>query len=216
MHKTRARLKQICGSETARRTRQLRPRVRTGVTQVFAMRIACWTSVLFSAACTGNNDKARVTEHARSSVVTAHTDHGRTVLDIRSGGASHVLAVARDTTVASNAAPMGATVVGEIAGKVVVVADNYPSVAGGMSYCGAGVERFLRVLSIAPTPPVETYRLKLASCRENIELASDSILWQSDSAALRVHWLAGPNATHATQVMMLQIGNDGRVSALAR
>ncbi|MDQ6611262.1 MAG: hypothetical protein M3Y64_02425 [Gemmatimonadota bacterium] len=176
------------------------------------MQIVCWASLL-GVACTGSNKPA---EHVQASVVTAHTERGRTALDVRREGASHVLTVDRDTTVARGAAPMGATVLGEIAGKVVVMADNYPSIAGGMSYCGAGVERFLRVVSITATPPVETYRVKLASCRENIELAADSMSWQADSAVLRVHWLAGPGATHGVQVTTLRIAPDGTTRAIVQ
>ena len=189
--------------------------MRTGVIQVCATRIACWASVgLLVITCTSNNDKTRATGRVQPSVVTARTEGGRTVLDVRSVGASHVLTVDRDATVASSAAPTRATVVGEIAGQVVVVVDSYRSIAGGMSYCGAGVERFLRVLSIAVVPPVETYRLKLASCRDNIELAVDSMAWQPDSAALRVHWLNGPNARHRAQVTTLRIARDGQTRVI--
>ena len=189
--------------------------MRTGATRVCVTRIGCWASLaLIGIACT-NNDKTRAsTEHVQPSVVTARTEGGRTALTVQSAGSSHTVTVDRDATVASSAAPTAATVAGEIAGQVIVIVDNYPSIAGGMSYCGAGVERFLRVLSIAATPPVETYRLKLASCRENVELASDSIVWQPESAALRVHWLNGPNGKHKSQVMTLRIARDGKTRAI--
>lgn len=182
------------------------------------MRIACWASTLALggaglAACTRDTGRSAVRAPvANVTAITARTDSGRTVLTwAGAAGASRSVIVSRDSTVAPSALPMGASVAGEIPDSVLVVVDSYPSRPGGMSYCQAGVERFLRVLSIAAAHPVETYRVKLASCTGNIELASDSTAWNAAASELRIHWLSGPNAAHAPDSATLRITGDGRV-----
>jgi hypothetical protein len=178
------------------------------------MRIACWlslwaTGALALAGCVREPARAALTKF---STVTAHTDSGRTVLTwAGTAGASRSIQVARDSTVSPSAAPLGAAVAGEIPGTVLVVVDSYPSIPGGMSYCQSGVERFLRVLSIAPSQPVETYRIKLASCLGNTELGADSTAWNPDASELRISWLAGPNGGHAPESKRLHIASDGQV-----
>src|SRR3954453_16324157 len=42
----------------------------------------------------------------------------------------------------------------------------------------------------ARKPPIESLRVKLKSCREEIELESPGIEWQAQTSALRVRWLS--------------------------
>jgi hypothetical protein len=102
-------------------------------------------------------------------------------------------------------------VAGEVPGVAVVVVDTYPSAAGGMSLCQAGEERFLRVIALAAPRPAETYRAKVASCRDNVELGSAGIEWRPDSATVRVHWLSGPGGRGVAETRAVRIGPDGRV-----
>jgi hypothetical protein len=178
------------------------------------MRTACSTSivavtVLLLSGCT------REPPHAGPATIShlaARTDSGRTVFTwSNSTGTSASVAVARDSTVATTAAPVDASIAGEVPGTALLVIDSYASIAGGMSYCQAGEERFLRVISIATTPPTETYRVKLASCRDNIELASDSVAWNAASSELRIHWLSGPNAAHSPESKTVRIDAKGKV-----
>ena len=150
--------------------------------------------------------------HANTTTLSAHTEQGRTVLRwTNAGGASGSVAVTRDSTVALTSEPTNAVVAGEIADSMLVIVDSYPSIPGGMSFCQAGIERFLRVLSIAAAQPVETHRIKLASCLGNIELGADSTSWDASAMQLRINWLLGPGAAHAVESKTLRIGSDGRV-----
>lgn len=187
------------------------------------MRIACSASLyalltVSFAACAGEKAPAATAQataraaNAKATTVAAHTEQGHTRLtwaDAR--GTAHSIAVARDSTVAALAEPSGATVAGEIADSVLVIVDTYPSIPGGMSYCQSGTERFLRVLSIAAARPVETYRVKLASCLGNIELAADTIAWDAATSQLHINWLAGRGAAHGPESKTMRIGGDGRV-----
>jgi hypothetical protein len=61
--------------------------------------------------------------------------------------------------------------------RPVVLVDSYPSIPGGLSMCQAGEERFLRVVASTGGKAEETFRLKVASCRENLELAAPALEW---------------------------------------
>jgi hypothetical protein len=178
------------------------------------MRIVCSVSLsvlglLPIVACARQQAPARA---AKVTTVSAHTEAGRTVLSwTNAGGVSQSIAVTRDTTVHPATEPSGAAVVGEIPDSALVIIDSYPSIPGGMSYCQSGAERFLRVLSISGAQPVETYRVKLASCLGNIELGADSTAWDAGSAQLHINWLIGPGAAHAAESKTLRIRGDGHV-----
>ena len=149
---------------------------------------------------------------AKATTVSAHTEQGRTVLTWKNAnGVSRFLALSRDSTVAPATEPSGATITGEIADSVLVIVDSYPSTPGGMSFCQAGTERFLRVLAIATAQPVETYRVKLASCLGNIELGADSTSWDAGKSQLRIYWLLGPSGAHGPESKTLRVSGDGRV-----
>ena len=134
-----------------------------------------------------------------------------TMLEFRtSDGGNHRLRVKQDQTVPSVAKPSDIKLVGEIGQTAVILIDSYPSIPGGMSLCQAGQERFLRVISVAEKQPKETFRIKLESCRDNIELTSPGIEWQPDRSTLRIEWLQGPDKQQKPDRLSLRIGTDGK------
>jgi hypothetical protein len=86
-----------------------------------------------------------------------------------------------------------------------IVIDTYPSRPGGGSYCQAGQERFLNVLRLDDDPARATLRLKLASCRQNIELADDGLEWSPADSTLRVRWLLGPVTKMRPEEVVLRL-----------
>ena len=54
--------------------------------------------------------------------------------------------------------------------------------------------------------PEETLRIKLASCRQNIELTDPGVEWLEASSTLSVHWLLGPSTRAQAEGMTLRIG----------
>ena len=90
--------------------------------------------------------------------------------------------------------------VGDAGHNVVILEDTYPSRPGGLSYCQAGKERFLRVLDLK-RPARETLRIKLSSCVGNLELEDPGVVWKADTRSLQIHWTAA--------YAEYQIGSDG-------
>lgn len=136
---------------------------------------------------------------------------GRTRL--QAGSAS--LVVTRDDQVPPAAAPAGAQVVASIGRTVLVVVDRYPSrLNRGAGECGAGEERFLRVIRLVPAPAHETYKLKLASCWTDLmpddEFGDHGLQWTAATGELRIEWVAGPDSG-TKQSLVLQIAPDGQV-----
>ncbi len=119
------------------------------------------------------------------------------------------LRLERDGFVLPGAVVVNLRILGELENRAIVLADTYPSKPGGMSFCQAGEERFLRVISIARTPASETLRLKLESCRENIELGSPGLEWQQAPPTLRIHWLLGPSKPGQPEERVIRIGPHG-------
>ena len=105
--------------------------------------------------------------------------------------------------------PSRVAVLGEIRDVTVVLIDTYASLSGGMSYCQAGEERFLRVVPLARGDLSDVATIKIASCRENLELADGGVQWDSPTRTIRIHWLAGPHGK--PEVRTVRIGADGRV-----
>lgn len=141
----------------------------------------------------------------------ARAQRSRTRLEVRTrSGARYSLWVRRDAQASPTAAPTSVRVVGELEGVALLIVDTYPSVPGGLSYCQAGEESFLRVISLARGPPVETFRVKVGSCREDIELTPPGIEWDPGSATLTVHWLLGPTERGKPETRTVRIGSDGR------
>jgi hypothetical protein len=120
-------------------------------------------------------------------------------------GATYSVAFDVDATVARGAAPTEVKVVAELDGALLVV-DTYNSVPGGMSYCQAGEESFLRVLSTVAADPEETTRVKLSSCRQSIELESPGLEWHPNSTTLHLRWLSGPGTRGAPAELTLRFG----------
>lgn len=144
-------------------------------------------------------------------LITASASHSRTRLNIRTRvGKRYALFLSRDSTIYPAAQPTTVKVVGEIKGSAIIITDTYPSIPGGMSYCQAGEERFLRVISISKKRVRETLRVKIESCRENLELDSIGIEWSPESSTLRIHWLAGPATRRAPELRTIRIGPQGK------
>jgi hypothetical protein len=175
------------------------------------MRIAFWASALLLLAVFASATAQESAADSASSAISYSTKNSKTRLDIRTPkGAHYILGVKRDSTVSPKSAPSDVKVVGEIKDSVVIIVDTYPSIPGSLSYCQAGEERFLRVISITKKPAKETFRVKLDSCRDNIELASPGIEWLPESLTLSIHWLQGPNKKQQSEDLTMQIGANGK------
>jgi len=165
------------------------------------MQIISLSSVLLALsilACSGTQAKDSVTSPS--------------ILNFKSSSGQHYsVAVERDKTVLSNTKPKKIEEIGEIKAVAAILVDTYPSIPLGMSYCQAGEESFLRVITIAKQPPVETFHIKLESCRENLELASPGLEWIPDASKLVIHWLQGPTTPHKPETRTLVINAEGKV-----
>jgi hypothetical protein len=122
-------------------------------------------------------------------------------------GARVLVHAQRDTSVAPKALPDEVKMVGEVdGGATVILTDSYPSLPGGLHYCQAGHERFLRVISLSRVPPRETLRLKLESCLDNIELLTpDGLTWGPKTGVLHVAGLLGPSVPGRAETMDLRV-----------
>lgn len=113
------------------------------------------------------------------------------------------LDVELDDNVAANGAE-GVEIIGEVGSSVILV-DTYLSAPGAMSYCQAGRERFLRVVTIGPKHPEEVLRLKLESCWQHIEL-DGPVRWVPESLTLHIRWLFGPLARNPPEELTFRVG----------
>jgi hypothetical protein len=174
------------------------------------MRIAFWDSLLVLASLVVALAQDPVALAAPDSIPNSR-ESSTSRLEIHTQeGKRYVLRVLRDSTVPSKAQPSEVRVVGELRGSAIIVVDSYRSKPGGMSYCQAGHERFLRIVTVLSKPPQETFRVKIESCRENIELASPGIEWSPESSTLRIHWLLGPSGKGTPEERTVRIGRDGK------
>jgi hypothetical protein len=174
------------------------------------MRIAFWASAfLLATNCFAATDRRATIAVGKSISYAGESSKTRLEISTREG-ARYIVGVERDYTVSPKVEPSDITIVGEVQGSVVILVDTYPSIPGGLSYCQAGKERFLRVISISKKPPQETMRFKLASCRDNIELASPGIEWFPESSTLRIFWLLGPATKQKPEELTVRIGSDGK------
>jgi hypothetical protein len=182
------------------------------------MRTVFWaSSALLLASCSQKSGPAQApapdAAPAAATSIQASVENGETRLDIHAGsGKTYVVHVKRDDTVAPESEPTSVNVIGEIKNTSIVLTDTYPSIPGGMSYCQAGEEQFLRVISIAKEPATESLQVKAGSCRGNIELASPGIEWAPESSSIRVHWLLGPKGDSQPEERTIHIGPDGSAS----
>jgi hypothetical protein len=177
------------------------------------MRIASWSSVVFclSAACSRPAQPPPPTTAVATTVASATAEQGRTRLVLQRSSAQQTVMLERDDTVAAETAPSRVALLASVQPSAIVVVDTYPSVAGGLSYCQAGEEIFLRVISVAGDAPRVTYGTKAGSCRGNLELADPGIAWDAATSTVRVHWLTGPSGKE--EVLRIIIHPDGRADA---
>ncbi len=139
------------------------------------------------------------------------TENSQTRLEIQARRAKPItLLLDRDKFVLAGADALNIRVIGEVKHRAIVLTDTYPSRPAGMSLCQAGQERFLRVVTVSRHSARETLRLKLESCRENLELASPGLEWQQEPPLVRIHWLLGPSKSGSAEQRLIRIGHDGR------
>jgi hypothetical protein len=180
------------------------------------MRIACCTSALILAvlvaAC--GSPPPREPPPATGSAPTRATTTPAVVgptsrIELPTARGAIAFDVETDDTVAAGTAPNHVDVIGELSERAIIIADRYPSIPGGLSMCQAGEESFVRVVSVASTPPRVTFTAKIGSCLQNIELAEPGLEWRAETATLRIEWLANAAGTPETQELV--ISPDGRV-----
>jgi hypothetical protein len=121
-------------------------------------------------------------------------------------GKRQVLRLQRDANVSANASPTALTIIAEIPNSAIVLVDKYRSTPGGLGMCKSGEESFLRIIAINRKPPIESLRVKLESCVDNIELASPGIEWQSTSYTLHIRWLSGPSLAQRPEELLFKMG----------
>ena len=158
--------------------------MRTGSISVSAMRMPYWASALAFGALVAAAPQGKMALPSGGSV--SYSSAGsQTRLAIRGNDGKHYeVRLERDATVAPDALPDQVQLVAEIAGKTLILTDSYPSVPLGMQYCQAGEEQFLRVITLAGARASETLHLKLASCRDNVELADPGLEWNGGTGTL--------------------------------
>lgn len=105
-----------------------------------------------------------------------------------------------DATVETNAEPVDIRVLDKAADRVILV-DTYLSRSGGMSYCQAGEEQFLRVISVGVWGAIESARVKLTSCIQGIELQEPGLQLEADRSTLYIKWLKTSDASPAELVL---------------
>lgn len=188
------------------------------------MRITSWASLLVlaaaTAACAAPAAEGGAPMPAPAVQVQAQwAAPGRTRLSFAAGTAAPTtLVVERDAQVPPQAHPGRVQVLATLGATAVVLVDDYPSrLSGGQGECGAGRERFLRVVRIAPGPATLTYSTKLASCWKDIELDPEfgarGLQWSAASAELRIEWFSGPTAGKP-ESRTLRIAPDGSVEVV--
>jgi hypothetical protein len=163
-------------------------------------------------AATGASAASQAKEEAgadgRSPVLNLAHKAGKAALEIKfPGSEAQSLPLRTDANVDPNTASATVELVASAWSKTLLIQDTYASRPGPLSMCQAGQESFLRVVRLAPLE--EVLSLKLASCRDNIELASPGLEWHADTATLKIHWLSDVN--HIVQERSLQIGRDGTI-----
>jgi hypothetical protein len=120
------------------------------------------------------------------------TQGSRTLVEIRpprGAGVKTQLLLRRDETVAPGSRVQSFELLGEKPGGIYLISDGYASRSGPMSYCQAGKEQFVRVLARkrgSKASLQETFSLKVASCRSNLELGPAGVSWDGGSSTLLV------------------------------
>jgi urea transport system substrate-binding protein len=131
-----------------------------------------------------------------------------------SGGSSSagqsVLRLPQDDKIAANQPTASLRVIGELVHAFVII-DSHPARSGGLSYCQAGNEDLLRVVSTAAAALTQTFALKVASCWDNIELSTPDIEWRPNQSELIIHWFHPPNGSRQPEDRRLRLSPDGVV-----
>jgi hypothetical protein len=137
------------------------------------------------------------------------TQGGGTLVEIRpprGAGPKVQVLLRRDETVAPTSRVQSFELLGEKPGGVYVISDGYASRPGPMSYCQAGKERFVRVLARRRSSTAglhETFSLKVASCRSNVELGAAGLAWDSETSTLLVD---------GERLKRYRVGENGQVT----
>jgi hypothetical protein len=174
------------------------------------MRTACWLSLALLCLAVPASAQGTVPLPSGGSVHYS-TESSRTRLEIQARRAKPITVfLDRDKFVSPGGDAVNVRVIGEVKHRAIILTDTYPSQPAGMSLCQAGEERFLRIITLSHHSARETLRLKLESCRENLELASPGLEWQQEPPLVRIHWLLGPGETGKPEQRVIRIGNDGR------
>ncbi|RZM17797.1 MAG: hypothetical protein EOO88_42395 [Pedobacter sp.] len=180
----------------------------------FVMRIAFLSSALLLLILASRSTRAQESISLPSGgMLTFNSNYGKTrfVIRNRNGAVSRFLGM-RDSTVSPISNPTKVKIVGEVKDLALIVLDTYPSIPNGMSFCQAGQESFLRVISLTSKRPVETFKVKLESCRDGIELSADGVVWIPESSSIRVHWMVSPYLVGQPEMRVFKIGIDGQVN----
>jgi hypothetical protein len=137
----------------------------------------------------------------------AYDAHGaRTILSITmADGKRYQISLARGANVARGTPPREVMVIGQLDASAIILTDTYPSIPGGLSYCEAGEEKFLRVISLSGSSATQRYQTKLESCRQNLILATPGVEWQSDSHTLAIHWTSGRKGIGQPETLTLKV-----------
>lgn len=133
---------------------------------------------------------------------------GKAALEIRfPSEKAQILPLKTDANVNPGSGIATVELVASVWSNTLVVQDTYASMPGPLSMCQAGQESFLRVIGLAPLKEILSF--KLASCRDDIELASPGLEWDAHTATLKIRWLSDVN--HIAQEKTLRIARDGTI-----
>ena len=173
------------------------------------MRTKFWASLLLLAAsCTAASAATLTLPSGKRISYSAGSGCTRYIIPL-AGKARSTLCLQRDASVAKDAAAKSIRLVAEVPNVALVVTETDASIPGGMSYCQAGEEVFLRVIALKGRQAKQTYQQKLASCRQDVELADPGLSWSPESRTLSIHWLSPP--TGIPDSLTLHIDDSGEV-----
>ena len=155
------------------------------------MRTRSWASLLLLAVPLPAATAQRAIVLPGGGRITALVTPTATILRVRaSRSPTGIVPLKRDGTVARLTRSPDLKLIAEIPGSAILLSDTYLSLPGGLSYCQSGEEQFLRVITTSGKRPVESYHVKLASCRDGIELASPGLTWSAPARTLAIQWLS--------------------------
>jgi len=112
-----------------------------------------------------------------------------------SGHGPMMLVLQRDPSISRKARSGRLEILRQVGVSTLVIRDTHPSTPGGMSHCQAGEESFLRIIDWSDGTLRERLKLKLESCIDSLELATDGLHWSEDGTVLDLTWLASSPET---------------------